>query len=367
MKNKILLILISFVYLVKLGSQNDIALNITNKSLTGNSWTFDLEMTIVNAQGGNWGTMNIRNNIEVPGGVLINHAACSFVFTPGGQVLNGTITSFTGGAVTGTDKLSLNIERNTSAPNLTVGSTVTLATYTIIFTNTVPGSNLITPRPFAATGSGATFWIDKDDALATRRPFNIYPAQPLPIKLRSFSAVKDGERATRLDWVSSSELNSDYFGIERSQDGSNWENIGQVLAAGNSDADIDYQYVDRKLPNFRSGNNIFYYRLRMTDLDGKFQYSDVRGVNFGKATESFLTIYPNPTTEIINIDLSGINMEDGEVMLSVYDANGRNMINKNVIGNGIELIEMNQYPAGTYNVVVIQGDNIQQKKIIKID
>jgi hypothetical protein len=60
-------------------------------------------------------------------------------------------------------------------------------------------------------------------------------------------------------------------------------------------------------------------------------------------------------------------LADGEVTLSVYDMNGRNLISKSVLGDGIELIEMQQYPAGTYNVVVQQGDNVQHKKIIKID
>jgi hypothetical protein len=190
---------------------------------------------------------------------------------------------------------------------------------------------------------------------------------PLPIKMKSFSAIKDGERASRLDWVTSSEINSDYFGVERSADGNTWEQIGQVAAAGNSNTDIAYQFLDRKLPSFRAGENIFYYRLKLTDLDGQYKYSDVRGVNFGKLSNSIISIYPNPTTEIINVDISGMSLDAGDVTLSVFDMNGRNMISKNIIGNGIELIEVDQYPSGTYNVVVQQGETIQQKKIIKID
>ncbi|MBK8626713.1 MAG: T9SS type A sorting domain-containing protein [Saprospiraceae bacterium] len=170
-----------------------------------------------------------------------------------------------------------------------------------------------------------------------------------------------------MDWVTSSEVNSDYFGVERSADGNTWEQIGQVAAAGNSNTDLAYQYIDRKLPSFRAGENIFYYRLRLTDLDGQYKYTDVRGVNFGKTSNSIVSIYPNPTTEIINVDISGMSLDAGDVTLSVYDMNGRNMISKNILGNGIELIDVDQYPAGTYNVVVQQGETIQQKKIIKID
>ena len=105
----------------------------------------------------------------------------------------------------------------------------------------------------------------------------------------------------------------------------------------------------------------------MTDLDGKYKYSDVRGVNFGKSYNGFVTIYPNPTVEHINVDLSGMDLDGGTIDLSVYSMSGQMMIKKNIIGNGIELIDVNQLPASTYNVVVKQGDKLFQQKIIKID
>lgn len=189
---------------------------------------------------------------------------------------------------------------------------------------------------------------------------------PLPITIKSFSATKDGERTARLDWTSSSEINSDYIGIERSTDGENWTTVGQVKAAGNSNRDIDYIYYDRSLPMARSIDNIFYYRLRLTDLDGQYKYSETRGVNMGRL-EGLVSIYPNPATDIINVDLTDMDLHEGIIHLSVYDNTGKAIISKEVNGAGIEPIQASNMAAGSYQVVVKQGDTTHRKQIIVVN
>ncbi|MBK7633184.1 MAG: hypothetical protein IPJ13_02035 [Saprospiraceae bacterium] len=137
----------------------------------------------------------------------------------------------------------------------------------------------------------------------------------LPIVLSKFNALKLNEISSKLNWTTSSEINSDYFGIERSMDGNNWETIGRVTAAGNSSKELAYEFIDDNLPLIRTKEQVFYYRLRMTDLDGQYKYSDVRGVNFGKLSTGVVTIYPNPTVEHINVDLSGMDLDAGKVEL----------------------------------------------------
>lgn len=190
----------------------------------------------------------------------------------------------------------------------------------------------------------------------------------LPIYNTMFSVVKHTNRSSKLNWKTSSEINSDFFEIERIYEGSfDWEVIGRVAAAGNSSIELAYEFIDDKLPLIRSKEQLFYYRLRMTDLDGQYKYSDVRGVNFGKLSEGVVTIYPNPTVEHINVDLSGMDLDAGAVDLFVYDMSGRQMIKKSIIGNGIELIDVSLLPASTYNVVVKQGETAYQQRVIKID
>lgn len=192
-------------------------------------------------------------------------------------------------------------------------------------------------------------------------------ASPLPITLKSFDAIKHSASSAKLDWTTSKEVNSDYFGIERSIDGSTWDEIARVKAAGDSNLDIAYDYIDDRLPLSRTNGQVFYYRLRMTDLDGAFKYSDVRGVNFDKQALGPISIYPNPTTEIVNIDLSEVVMEDGDVYVSVYDMSGRLVMTKQIIGSGIELIKVDQLPSDAYNFIIRQGEQIHQQRVIKID
>lgn len=223
------------------------------------------------------------------------------------------------------------------------------------------------------TGSNATLIVIPGQPNITFNAFDEFtPAltglAPLPIDIKTFSATKDGDRNARLDWSTSLEINSAYFGIERSTDGTSWEGISKVAAAGNSNTEQFYEYVDRALPLNRSKDQIFYYRLQLVDLDGKYKYSDVRGVNFGKAsTDKIISLYPNPAVQMVNLDLSGMDLETGAIYLRVTDMQGRNMIDKTILGNGIEPIEVTQLPAGTYNVAVSQGTTLHQKQFIKID
>lgn len=130
-------------------------------------------------------------------------------------------------------------------------------------------------------------------------------SQVLPIKLKQFTVNKFGnERASDINWSSSSEINSAYFDIERSIDGYTFNAIGNVLAAGNSTTEQFYSMIDRNLPTSRGSQDVFYYRLKMVDLDGKFEYSDVRSVRFDNDSEVEFNTYPNPTAGKVYVKMS---------------------------------------------------------------
>ena len=111
---------------------------------------------------------------------------------------------------------------------------------------------------------------------------------------------------------------------------------------------------------------IFYYRLRLTALDGSFVYSDIRGINLS-SDFSTVSIYPNPTIDRINVDLSGIGTEAGEVKVGIFDYKGAEIMTKIIIGSGIELIDLNDFPSATYHIIVKQGlEMIHQSSILKV-
>jgi hypothetical protein len=197
---------------------------------------------------------------------------------------------------------------------------------------------------------------------------NVYSSSPLPITISTFSANKHSERASKLDWKTSSEINSDNFGIERSRDGDTWETISQVAAAGNSREEKYYEYIDDKLPFSRSKDQIFYYRLRLTDQDGSFKYSDIKGVNFNRQTaDGVIAVYPNPATQMVHIDVVGMDESQGETKLRIFDMYGRVMLDKAILGSGLEPVDVLQYPSGVYNISVTQGDKLHQKQFIKVE
>lgn len=132
----------------------------------------------------------------------------------------------------------------------------------------------------------------------------------LPIYLLSFN-VNEYEENIILHWQTSSEINNHYFDIEYSVDGTDFSSIGRKEGAGNSNTKFDYHFVHE---NVKSG--MHYYRLKQVDYDGQYSYSDMKSV-LVKGESSDVLIYPNPTSDIINI-----NDADG-LHYALYDLVGR--------------------------------------------
>jgi len=190
----------------------------------------------------------------------------------------------------------------------------------------------------------------------------------LPIKLSLFDVVKYDATSAKIDWKSAKEVNSDFFDLERSEDGVSWTQVTTIKAAGNTSNTQEYSYIDSNLPGTRTSNKIFYYRLRMVDLDGSFAYSDVRGVNFTRSkAEEYLTVYPSPTANRLNIDMSSFTLDNGDISLEIYDQLGKRVMTKDIIGTGIELIDVSDLPASVYVLKVTQDIKIHTKQFVKID
>ncbi|MCF8298735.1 MAG: DUF2341 domain-containing protein [Saprospiraceae bacterium] len=141
----------------------------------------------------------------------------------------------------------------------------------------------------------------------------------LPIELLSFDANYNG-KTVDLSWKTATETNNDFFTIERSIDAKNYEIIGKVIGAGNSNSILNYTYEDKE-----PLTNTYYYRLKQTDYDGKFEYFPPVAVNIGSAAvESQLSITsvgPNPFKSEFSIEFDTENPEPVEVYL--YNIRGQ--------------------------------------------
>ncbi|MBK8583425.1 MAG: hypothetical protein IPL86_16890 [Flavobacteriales bacterium] len=119
----------------------------------------------------------------------------------------------------------------------------------------------MTYQALGASGfSGSLYYIDD---------ISVELATSLPIELLSFDAECESG-ATQLHWTTASEHNSDHFEVERSEDILDWQVIGTLTGAGNSQQTIAYSFTDPE--HF---DTTVYYRFKEIDTDGPFSYSPV--------------------------------------------------------------------------------------------
>lgn len=111
----------------------------------------------------------------------------------------------------------------------------------------------------------------------------------VPIILSSFDAIVTQAHTVNLNWTTASEINNDYFTIEKSLDGESYMASADVKGSGNTTTPRHYSYEDRQPVTGRS-----YYRLKQTDFDGTFTYSKAVMVDYEGPKNPVLTILSNP-------------------------------------------------------------------------
>jgi len=111
----------------------------------------------------------------------------------------------------------------------------------------------------------------------------------------------------------------------------------------------------------------FYYRLKMVDVDGSFEYSEIRSVTFD-AKGITISTYPNPTTSILKVEMvSELGLGASEADAYILDSNGKVLAKNKISTNGISLIDVNTLPSGLLILNVDYNDKIYTQKIIKVD
>lgn len=141
-----------------------------------------------------------------------------------------------------------------------------------------------------------------------------YVAGILPVMYARFNAEKQAKTAL-LSWTTGSEINNDYFVIERSNDNKDYIAIGEIKGAGNSADFVDYRFTDE---NPTKGMN--YYRLRQVDFDGTENMSAVKLVQIDNHGKSTLTVYPTFTNNNVTIDLT--DYHEAELNAEILSVSG---------------------------------------------
>ncbi len=162
----------------------------------------------------------------------------------------------------------------------------------------------------------------------------------LPVRLISFQALSEEDRTVRLTWKTASEDNFHYFGVERSADALNFDEISRVASAAAPGHNKSYIHIDSNPLAGRS-----YYRLRQVDLDGKKEFSQLVSVE----TPDAAAPYPNPAREgVFHIRTSSVQA------LRLTDINGRDIPYswKALSGNTVEIRPGKALTPGIYLISV---------------
>ena len=244
----------------------------------------------------------------------------------------------------------------------TAEGAISMATFTFMKGNLIAhegaismgGQGFLEGRMFSTNGAcsfnTATTYISNALCGPDNDP---YPPKVLPIQLISFTG-NCYKQSMILKWTTASEFSNKNFSVERSDDGINWKLVGSVAGAGNSDVARNYSLVD----NLPSVYNTSMYRLKQTDTENNFTYSNIITVTKCSANEN-VSFSPNPSTGKFNFNFSGdvSQVASTEIFnqqgVMIYRANGFQ-----------SKIDLSNQAAGIYLVRVQLNSKITIRKII---
>ena len=186
------------------------------------------------------------------------------------------------------------------------------------------------------------------------------PDCPLPIELVSFNGewLQNGN-AVSLKWKTANEMNSAYFMIEKSQDGRMFQRLSKIEAAGLSNDQKEYGFIDENSVNSKD----LYYRLKQVDQDGSFEYSKIVHLT-NNITDR---LYVSQQNGLINIHLQNDQAQTIQQLI-IYDSLGKLVQEMNNLfyptGRHIITFDPSALNSGTYFVNVQTNNYTKTLKII---
>lgn len=186
----------------------------------------------------------------------------------------------------------------------------------------------------------------------------------LPLDLLSFSGTVKGN-SKLLQWSTTNEKNTDYFGLERSENGLSFTTIAKIATTGNNRPDVNqYSYVDAT-----GSAPVYYYRLKMVDIGGDFKYSTTLSINTGDLNGFNVNVSPNPFRDQLDMMISADNETSVNVVLT--DISSHIVMQKTmpvVKGvNSLQLGQLNGLAKGIYFLRISNDKMTETIKVIKAE
>ncbi|MBN8703605.1 MAG: hypothetical protein J0M08_11100 [Bacteroidetes bacterium] len=184
---------------------------------------------------------------------------------------------------------------------------------------------------------------------------------PLPIELLSFDAKLNSD-VVDVEWETATEINCDYFIVEKTIDGDNFEFVSKVAGAGNSFSVQKYSTVDTN-----PYDGVSYYRLKQVDFDGSFTYSNLVAVEV--LINSGFSVYPNPyMSGSLKIKFES-ELDKEELLVIVYSNTGAEMYSKVVVvkkeNNYLAVLDLeNRLAPGLYHIVGASKHTTKSQRLV---
>jgi len=176
---------------------------------------------------------------------------------------------------------------------------------------------------------------------------------PLPIELTNFKASCDGNEV-RINWTTASEVNNDYFTVQRSADLVTFDNIAVVEGAGNSNTALNYDAIDNN-----PVDGIAYYRLVQTDFNGQTETFSPVAVTCSSRPVDVVSVYPNPAQNELNINVNLTGNDHGTLV--VYNHLGQQVLTRTINadkGFNNYTLDVSGFAAGQYFVNINLGSRV---------
>ncbi|MCH8903656.1 MAG: T9SS type A sorting domain-containing protein [Bacteroidetes bacterium] len=187
----------------------------------------------------------------------------------------------------------------------------------------------------------------------------------LPIELTSFEATALIDKV-QVIWSTASEINNEYFQLERSKNGTGFDIINRVAGAGNSFTETEYSYIDL---NPHKGTS--YYRLLQVDFNGDSKMYGPISVEIENNTDPGLYLFPNPSNgATLNLQLSNIDASEEPIEVRIFDQLGKKVYTYKIDTEFETIISMicfeETLSAGIYSVIATSpGMTLTQKLIVQ--
>ncbi len=221
------------------------------------------------------------------------------------------------------------------------------------YTNIGTGSTLNAPIPYpirVTDAAGDQIVINAASDVTTNCPLG------LPVEFGEINLSCLG-RNTLVEWITVTELNNDYFIIEKAEEDGQFIEIGTVQGAGSSTSQLNYSFMDKD-----RNDGVTYYRIKQVDYDGKSSTGYVKSIDC--ATEN-VKIYPNPFNTEIKVEL-GKSMQGQNSKLEITNSVGQIVFVKEITNDAsIIYVSTHDFEPGIYFVTVSSQDKIVTEKMLK--